>query len=192
MFRIKVLCTCTSRLIVNAERLSFLSQTKWLFVGANLKRNFSYLKARTRSLSPVTWKQPSNVRSFISRRHRWCFTALCWTRADNYKKLQLPLKIPKLALIFPFFFLYKASFVPAQTSLKSLSPGRACLLRRGPFIQNMGRCASPAALWVPLLSADSRTPWQPFIHRLGGFQTANTQTGSSLLPPTVMYTQIRL
>lgn len=127
MFRIKVLCTCTSRLVVDAERLSFLTQTKWLFVGANLKCNFNYLKARTRSLSPVTWKQPSNVHSFISRRHRWCFTALCWTRADNYKKLQLPLKIPKLALIFPFFFLYKASFVPAQTSLKSLSPGCTCL-----------------------------------------------------------------
>lgn len=83
MFRIKVPCTCTSRLmaLVDAERLSFLTQTKWLFVGANLKRNFSYLKAKTRSLSPVTWKQPSNLRSFISRRNRWCFTALCWTRA---------------------------------------------------------------------------------------------------------------
>lgn len=84
--------------------LSFFTQTSWLFVGANLKGNFSYLKDKPQSLSPVMWKQPSNVCSFISRRHRWCFTALCWTRADNYKKLQLPLKIPKLALIFPIFF----------------------------------------------------------------------------------------
>lgn len=139
---------CTSRLIVDAERLSFLTQTKWLFVGANLKRNFNYLKARTRSLSPVTWKQPSNVRSFISRRHRWCFTALCWTRADNYKKLQLPLKIPKLALIFPFFFFLVQSLICSCSDLfEEFVPRMHLPLRSGPFIQNMGRCASPAALW---------------------------------------------
>lgn len=84
------------------KALSFPTQTKWLFEGANLKRSFSYLKARNRSLSPVTVKQPSNGCSYFSHRHRWLFTALCWTRADNYKKHQLPLKTPKLALIFFF------------------------------------------------------------------------------------------
>lgn len=31
------------------KALSVLTQTKWLFVGANLKHNFSYLKAKIRS-----------------------------------------------------------------------------------------------------------------------------------------------
>lgn len=61
----------------------------------------------------------------FSRRHRWCFTVLCWPRAHNYKNFICHQKSLNWLWLF---FLYKSSvFPPAQTSLRCLSRGCRCL-----------------------------------------------------------------
>lgn len=143
---------------------------------------------------PQTWKQPSNVRSFISRRHRWCFTALCWTRAENYKKLQLPLKIPKLNLIPPpppFFFSCIKPHLFLLRPLWRVCPQDARAFEEWSFYtEHACMCASPAALWVPLLPADSRTTLTAIYPSTGWF--LDSKHPNRFFPPTVMYTLIRL
>lgn len=96
-----------------------------LLIGVNITCNFSYVKAKTPSLSAITRKQPSDMCSFFSCRHRWWFTVLCWPHAHNYKNFICHQKSSNWIWLF---FLYKASFLlPAQTSLRSLSPGCRCL-----------------------------------------------------------------
>lgn len=111
----------------NALSFFFFTQTSYLLVGANLKRNFSYLKDKPGSLCPANVEAAFKCALLYFTQAQMVFYRALLDTCRKLQKTSAAVKNPQTQSDSPLFFLYKASFVPAQTSLKSLSPGRTCL-----------------------------------------------------------------
>lgn len=140
-----------------------LADVERLLTGVNITCNFSYVKAKTPSLSAIMRKQPSDMCSFFSRRHRWCFTVLCWPHAHNYKNFICHQKSPNWLWLF---FLHKASFFLLLRPLWGACPQDA-----GVFEEWLSNTRTLTTVIVQLLSASnaesSVAHWRPSFHQWG-------------------------
>lgn len=150
-----------------------LADVERLLIGVNITCNFSYVKAKTPCLSAIMRNQPSDMCSFFPRRHRWCFTVLCWPHAHNDKNFIFHQKSPNWLWLF---FLYKASFFPCPDLFEELVPRMQVSMRSGCLIRECSplglcSCSQPVTLksLVHIL--------MPIFPSMGSLQTGNTQTG---------------
>lgn len=163
-----------------------LADVERLLIGVNITCNFSYVKAKTPCLSAIMRKQPSDMCSFFPRRHRWCFTVLCWPHAHNDKNFIFHQKSPNWLWLF---FLYKASFFPLPRPLWG-----ACSQDAGVYEERLSNTRMLTTGIVQLLSASNTeiSGAHSDAHlSINGF-VADWKHPNRIFRLTVMYAWIRL